>query len=481
MKLQLIPKMVQRLVMTPALQQAIKLLPLTRLELVANIRQELDENPFLDEEEAAAEEEEEPKTASEAEPQKEGFEEEASIPDSGDKGSNEMDWEAFVQEEAYEGGTGEGYREKPSLENTLRNVESLNDHLLWQLNVTVLDPKLNEIGRAIISDIDENGFFKTDISETALETGSSLEQVKEVLGIIREKFEPVGVCAADLQESLLIQAKALEPDDPIIRELIEGHLDHLSERNYAKIARELGVDVERIIEAAEFIRSLDPFPGSAFNPQRAYYVVPDLYVVKVDDEWQVYLNDDGIPRLRINKLYRKILRKSASTKAGSKEKEFIENKFQSALWLIKSIEQRRQTMLKVGRSLVKFQSGFLEQGISHLKPLVLKDVAEDIEMHESTISRVTRNKYIHTQQGVFELKYFFHSGVNSYLGNIVSSVRVKEMIKKIVMEEDSRKPVTDEQIVSMLQMRDVKIARRTVTKYRKELVIPPASKRKKIY
>jgi RNA polymerase sigma-54 factor len=216
-------------------------------------------------------------------------------------------------------------------------------------------------------------------------------------------------------------------------------------------------------------------------------VVPDIYIVKVDDEWQVLLNDDGMPKLRINNFYKKILKSQGKTdtettgKVDGKEKEFVENKFQSALWLIKSIEQRRQTLLKVGRSLVKFQEGFLDHGISHLRPLVLKDVAEDIEMHESTVSRVTRNKYLDTQQGIFELKFFFHSGVSSYLGNTVSSVRVKEMIKKIVVEEDEKKPATDDMVVSLLQSRDVKIARRTVTKYRKELGIPPASKRKKIY
>jgi RNA polymerase sigma-54 factor len=491
MKLKLSVRMSQRLVMTPAMQQAIKLLPLTRLELVETIRHELDENPFLDEltpEEEAQEKASESEAAPETQTStvEEGFEEESQIKKEEKKPSEEADWDSYMQEEAYEGGTGEGYNDRPSLENTLRNAESLHDHLMWQLNVTVLDPKKNEIGQVLIGDIDDDGFFKTDLAQIAEEVEAPVEEVEEVLKIIK-KFDPTGVGAKDIKECLLLQSEALEPDDPIIRELILDHLDHLAERNYAKIAKDLGVDVERIIEGIEFIRTLDPSPGSAFGSETPQYVVPDIYIVKVDDEWQVLLNDDGMPKLRINNFYKKILKSQGKTdtettgKVDGKEKEFVENKFQSALWLIKSIEQRRQTLLKVGRSLVKFQEGFLDHGISHLRPLVLKDVAEDIEMHESTVSRVTRNKYLDTQQGIFELKFFFHSGVSSYLGNTVSSVRVKEMIKKIVVEEDEKKPATDDMVVSLLQSRDVKIARRTVTKYRKELGIPPASKRKKIY
>ncbi len=481
MKLSMTMRMGQRLIMTPAMQQAIKLLPLTKMELVANIRQELDENPFL-EEVVEEEAETESNDTQNTETKDDRFEEEAVVSEkTEDKKAEEPDWEAFLQEEAYSGGTGEGYAERPSIENTLRSEESLQDHLIWQLNITVLDPVLNGIGLFIIGELDDDGFLKESIEDIAEATGGTAEQVREVLETIKSKFEPTGVGAGDIRESLLLQAKALEPDDPIIRELIEGHLMNLSERHYAKIAKLLKVDAERIIEAVEFIRALDPSPGKSFNPQRANYVEPDIYIVKVDDEWQVHLNDEGVPMLKINNYYRSVLKKNGVGAKDSKEREFIEQKVQSAIWLVKSIEQRRQTMLKVGRSLAKFQKGFLDKGLSHLKPLVLKDVANDIEMHESTISRVTRNKYIHTPQGIFELKFFFHSGVSSYLGNTVSSVRVKEMIKKIVMEEDSKSPATDDKIVGLLQTRDVKIARRTVTKYRKELGIPSGSKRKKIY
>ncbi|MBI3795186.1 MAG: RNA polymerase factor sigma-54 [Nitrospinae bacterium] len=483
MEMKLGMKLSQRLVMTPMLQQAIKLLPLTRMELVTAIRAELEENPFL--EEAPAEEEEKEGEANDSETdapvEPQGFEEQTTVaqPEEAPKKEQERDWESYLQEEAYERGSGEGYNEKPSLENTLRHNDSLYDHLLWQLNVSVQDPVLNEIGHVIISDIDEDGYFKTDLAETAEQANAPLEDVKKVLDIIRG-FDPTGVGSANMKECLLIQADALEPDDPIIHEIISGHLENLVANNYPKIAKELGVDMERVNEAMDFIKSLDPAPGRAFNTESAHYVLPDIYLVKMDDDYQVLLNDDGIPRLKVNSYYRNILRSKESGAAAS-AKEFVENKYRAAEWLVKSIEQRRQTMTKVGRSIVKFQRGFLDNGLSHLKPLVLREVADDIGMHESTISRVTRNKYVHTPQGIFELKFFFHGGVSSYLGNMISSVRVKDMIKKIVTDENPKKPVTDDHIVKILETQDVRIARRTVTKYRKELKIPPASKRRRSY
>ncbi len=474
MDMKLSMKLSQRLVMTPMLQQAIKLLPMTRMELVTAIRAELEENPFLEE---LPVEEEEKEAETPEEPA--GFEQEVAVaPAEENKAKEEMDWDSYFQEEAYERGTGYDYKERPSLENTLRNNESLHDHLLWQLNAGVTDPRLNEIGQIIVSDIDDDGYYKTDPAETAEQAGATVEEVKSVLEIIKG-FDPTGVGAFDVKECLRLQAAALEPDDPVIRDVIDGHLDDLRENNYPKIAKELGVDVERLQEAVAFIKGLDPAPGKAFNTESAHYVLPDIYLVKMDDDYQVLLNDDGVPKLKINPYYRNILKGKEGVQESTKE--FVENKFRAAEWLVKSIEQRRQTMLKVGRSLVKFQRGFLDHGMTHLKPLVLKDVAEDIGMHESTISRVTRNKYIHTPQGIYELKFFFHGGVNSYLGSMISSVRVKDMIKKIVTEENPKKPVTDDHIVRMLETQDVRIARRTVTKYRKELKVPPASKRRRNY
>ncbi|VAX22410.1 RNA polymerase sigma-54 factor RpoN, partial [hydrothermal vent metagenome] len=265
----------------------------------------------------------------------------------------------------------------------------------------------------------------------------------------------------------------------LMKDLINDHLEELDERNFKKLAKMLDVSIDDIVGAMKAMRELDPKPAIQFNPDEAHYITPDLYVVKMDNEYQVYLNDDDTPRLRINSYYKSILKNKGKEK--NQEREYLENKFRSALWMIKSIEQRRQTMLKVGRSLCKFQREFLDKGLNYLKPLILKDVADDIEMHESTISRVTTNKYIYTTQGLFELKYFFHSSVGSYLGSDMSSVRVKEMIRVICKDEDQSKPYTDDQIVKLLQSKNVKIARRTVTKYRKDLKIPATSKRKRLF
>ncbi|MDH5542140.1 MAG: hypothetical protein OEY64_04155 [Nitrospinota bacterium] len=310
MKLKLAAKMSQRLIMTPAMQQAIKLLPLTRMELVETIRQELDENPFLEESTEEEIQKLEPEAGlepsdPEAVPKDTGFEEEELVKKKEEKSSDDVDWESFLEEEAYQGGTGEGYNDRPSLENTLRNSVSLHDHLLWQLNVTIVDPHKNEIGQVIIADIDDDGFFKTDLAQIAEEIGVTVEEVAEVLEVIKN-FDPTGVGAADIKESLMLQAEALEPDDPVIRDLIMKHLDHIAERNYPRIAKDLGVDIERLMEAIEFIRTLDPAPGSSFGSEKPEYVEPDLYIVKVDNEWQVYLNDDGMPRLKINNFYKDI-------------------------------------------------------------------------------------------------------------------------------------------------------------------------------
>jgi RNA polymerase sigma-54 factor len=268
--------------------------------------------------------------------------------------------------------------------------------------------------------------------------------------------------------------------DSLAGRIVETYLERLDERYFQRMAKELGVTLEEVIAAVKLIRELDPKPGDRYNADRVEYIVPDVVVVKIGDDYQIGLNDDGMPKLRINSLYQGILRRSDSMQGDTRE--YLEEKFRSAVWLMKSIEQRRQTLLKVSVSLCKFQHDFLDKGLSALKPLVLKDVADDIGMHESTVSRVTTNKYIHTPQGVFELKFFFHSGLDSFGGgDSTSSVSVKEIIRKAVAAEDSHKPFTDQQLVDMLEKQEIKIARRTVAKYRQELRIPPASRRKRLF
>jgi len=482
MKLQM--RMSQRLVMTPMLQQAIKLLPMTRLELIQAIRSEIEENPLLEETESELEESgdqtgAEDKTEEEQPAKEEVYEEQAKLePPEKDQPPDDIDWDAYVHTDLYEGRGGDGYVEFPSLENTLRQKENLEEHLMWQLNCSAMTPMERELGEYIIGNINIDGYLTESIESLAEEAGSTVEDMEDSL-ILVQSFDPPGVAARDLRECLHMQALAANMKGTLVETLVKHHLEELDERNFRKLAKSLNVTIDDIIGAVRTIREFDPKPGLEYNTEDAVYITPDIYVVKVDDDYQVHLNDDDVPRLRINPYYHSILKNKNQDQKNTRD--YVEGKFRSALWMIKSIEQRRQTMLKVGRSLCRFQRGFLDNGLNHLKPLILKDVADDIGMHESTISRVTTNKYIHTPQGLFELKFFFHSSVGSYLGNEMSSVRVKEMIRKICKEEDQAKPYTDDQIVKLLQAKNVKIARRTVTKYRKELNILSTSKRKKLF
>ncbi len=465
-KLQL--KTAQKLVMTAMLQQAIKLLPLSRLELVQKVHQEMLENPFL--EDVAAQEEgglDAPEDGSAQEAEEEAPQE------------FDIDWEVYLQDGVDDPGfpIDQG-KEVPSLEATLKNETSLTDYLLWQLSLAVHSDVEKEIGAYLIGNIDENGYLQGPLEEAAAFVGVEVERVEEMLRVLHS-FDPAGVGARDLQECLLIQLDHLGMKDSLAGKIIETYLERLDERHFQRMAKDLGVTLEEVIAGVKLIRELDPKPGDRYNADCVEYIVPDVVVVKVGDEYQIALNDDGMPKLRINSLYQSILRRGDSMQGDTRE--YLEEKFRSAVWLMKSIEQRRQTLLKVSVSLCKFQREFLDKGLSALKPLVLKDVADDIGMHESTVSRVTTNKYLHTPQGVFELKFFFHSGLDSFGGDAMSSVSVKEIIRQAVMAEDPRKPLTDQQLVELLEQKDIKIARRTVAKYRQELHISPASRRKRLF
>ena len=275
----------------------------------------------------------------------------------------------------------------------------------------------------------------------------------------------------------MIQAQADKDSTPLVIKLIDQHLDYLEERFFKKISAKLKIRIELIIEAIKRIKEYNPKPGQEFNSDRIDYVIPDVFVIKTENGYDITLNDEGIPRLRISPYYQNLLKKSTS----GETKDYLEEKHKAALWFLKSIDQRRQTIYKVGKSIVKLQEEFFDLGLSYLKPMILKDVAKDIDMHESTVSRITTNKYIDTPQGIFELKYFFHSGIKSYMGDNMSSVRVKNIIQEIISSEDEKQPLTDDQMVQELMRKNIKIARRTITKYRKELNIQPAGKRKRIF
>jgi RNA polymerase sigma-54 factor len=450
------------------LQQAIKLLPLSRLELIQKIHQEMLENPFLDdvlnqeEGEGEAVGEELSQETEEVAPKELDIDWEAYLQDSGGDGSYQFDRD----------------QERFSLEATLRNETSLAEYLLWQLSLAARTELDKQIGAYLIGNIDDDGYLQCQIEEVAAIFEEQDEHVEEILQIV-QSFDPAGVGARDLQECLSIQLRHLGMEDSLAGTIVRNHLALIDERYFRNIAKDLGVLLEEVIVAVKLIRELDPKPGSRYNAQRVEYIVPDVVVIKMGDDYQILLNDDGLPKLRINSLYQGILRRGDGIQGDTKE--YLDDKFRSAVWLMKSIEQRRQTLMKVAKSLCKFQREFLDKGIPYLKPLVLKDVAEDIGMHESTVSRVTTNKHIHTPQGVFGLKFFFHSGLHSFAGDAMSSVSVKEIIKKAVMGENARNPLTDQQLVKLLEDKGIKIARRTVAKYRQELRIASASRRKRLF
>jgi RNA polymerase sigma-54 factor len=354
----------------------------------------------------------------------------------------------------------------------LRTVASLADHLEEQLRFATEDPVVRQIGSEIIGNLDEDGYLRAELPGIATRYGVTVEAVEPVLKMV-QGFDPPGVAARGIQECLLIQLTRDPDPDPVSVEIIEQYFDDLTRRRYPDIARALRLPLDRVMESVEEIMGLEPKPGRRFGGNDSRYIAPDVVVHKMGSEYVVVLNEDGIPRLRVNALYRSLLRNS-----GDEARHYVEQKLRSAVWLIKSVDQRQRTLRKVTQSIVKFQRGFLDQGLAHLRPLSLRDVGEDIGMHESTISRVTTNKYVETPQGLFELKFFFHSGIASGGGEMVSSVAVRKMIRDLLANEDPAKPLSDQEVAQVLKGRGLVIARRTVAKYREELGILPSHHRR---
>lgn len=466
-------KLTQQPIMTPQLQQAIKLLQLSRMELMDLIRQEEEENPILEEAAEPVGEanplEPSYESLSPAAPEKEGS-------DEGDMDLPPLDW----TREIYGRGSKDGGDEddRPTFENFLTKKATLSDHLLWQLRLNDFTETECLVGTLIIGNLNEDGMLQAGVEEISAKSGVSPEEVEAVLRKV-QAFDPPGVGARDLRECLLIQARQFYPQDGVVQKILEEHLPQLAKKNYQAIAKDLGVPLEEIGRAARLIAELDPKPGRYYSDETIPYITPDVFVYKIGDEYVVVLNEDGLPRLRINPYYRDILRERPQAATGG-AKEYINDKIRSALWLIKSIHQRQRTVYRVTKSIVKFQREFLDKGVAYLKPMVLKDVAQDVEMHESTISRVTSNKYVHTPQGIFELKYFFNSSINTSRGENVASESVKEKIRQILAKEDPQKPYSDQELVEILKKQDILIARRTVTKYREMLGVLPSTRRKQI-
>ena len=469
--------------MTPSLQQAIKLLQLSKLELQEVLNQELLENPLLEESAEEVKQEEAEAESAEAkseteEPKKEEAKTEEKEKDSFD----EIDYDAYFQDYIEYGynprGMGEEHDEFP-IENTLTRPPNLTDHLTWQLSMSDASPLVKEIGAFIIGNIDEDGYLRASNDEIAASGNYDMAEVEKAVTAI-QSLDPIGVGARDLRECLLLQLEFLEIDVPYVEEIVRDHWDEFMQRKFVQISKTLGIDMKTLEGIVEVIKHLDPKPGRKYSNERAIYVEPDVYVHKVGDEYVIVLNEDGMPKLRINGSYRAMLN-SMDSKQDGETVNYIKDKIRSAVWLIKSLDQRQRTIYKVAESIIKHQREFLERGIDFLRPLVLRDVADDIQMHESTVSRVVSNKYMHTPRGLFLMKYFFHSGIDSDTGEDISSLTVKKKIQSYIEAEDPRKPLSDSKIMKILNDEGINIARRTVAKYRDELNIPSSTDRKQIF
>ena len=460
----------QTLRMTPQLQQAIKLLQLSRMELETAVRKEIEENPILEEmteqpgEDGAAQESvgDGNNASNDQDPQRQ----------------DEFDWESYLEPnykpmQSMSGGN----EEIMNYENLISSTQTLYDHLMWQMRNSGFNDEEQYLVSILISNIDDDGYIKVPTDQIAQDEGVSQADLDSVLPFVQE-FDPAGVGARDLKECLLIQAKHIQEDTHDLVNLINNHLKDLEKKNYEGIAKAMGRQLEDIIEMTKIIYTMDPKPGRQFLTNDTQYVTPDVYVYKVGEEYMVSLNEDGLPRLRISNFYKNVLQ---AKEANNTTHEYIQEKLRSAVWLIKSIHQRQRTIYKVTESIVKHQREFFERGPAFIKPMILRDIANDIGMHESTVSRVTTSKYVHTPRGIFELKYFFNSGINTDDGDSLASESVKLKIKELVSSEDPKNPLSDQKIVDLLKKDGIQIARRTVAKYRDVLKILPSSKRKKYF
>ncbi|MBY0471330.1 RNA polymerase factor sigma-54 [bacterium] len=487
----------QSLVMTPQLQQAIKLLQLNRMELAEVVNQELMENPVLEElgesseNSQTMEEELQAGTSGEtSDPEAEQRRDEESFTKPAQKEEqlgpkDDFNWESYVEEFNSNSSTAPSMREineeLPSFENALTKTTTLEDHLTWQLSMIALKDDEKKLGELIIGNLSDDGYLNVALDELSKEAKMELEDAEEVLKIV-QTFDPVGVASRNLQECLATQAKFLNPRQPIVEKIIEKHLPELERKNYPAVAKALSIPLDQVIEATKLILEFEPKPGRSFHASDTQYITPDIYVYKVAEEFVIVLNEDGMPKLRISPYYKNILASAQKDGSNSKvTKEYVQDKLRAAVWLIRSIHNRQKTIYKVTEAIVKRQRDFFEKGVQQLKPMILKDVANDIGMHESTISRVTTNKFVHTPVGIFELKYFFNSSISAADGSdALASEAVKEKIRQMVTKEDARNPLSDQKIVELLRNENIEIARRTVAKYRDMLGILSSGKRKKV-
>jgi RNA polymerase sigma-54 factor len=471
-------KLTQQLIMTPQLQMAIKLLQLSRLELMDTIRHELEENPALEEVSDGVEEEPLSESFETVEAVSAELPPTQQVPGEG-KQREEFDWSGFLDDFSTPSRVPVETedREAPKYEAFITRKESLNDHLLWQFLMTKPSREEEDIASLIIGNLNKDGYLQVPVEEIAAASASDPEKVAAVLTLM-QTFDPIGVCARDLRECLLIQARYLGFDRTIVTDIISAHLPNLEKKNYKAICKALKVSLDEVVSAVNVIKGLEPRPGRQFSDDTPQYIVPDIYVYKMDNDFVVVLNDDGMPKLRLNSLFKRSL--GRGRRVPNEAEDYIHDRVRSAAWLIKSIHQRQKTIYRVMESILRFQREFFEGGIAYLKPMVLRDVAQDIGMHESTISRVTTNKYAYTPQGIFELKYFFNSSIRRDEGGAIASASVMDKIRQLIAAEDPKRPHSDDKIAQMLKRENIQIARRTVAKYREMMRVLPSNKRKQI-
>ena len=477
----------QQLVMTPQLQQAIKLLQMSRMELAELVQEELLENPVLEDtmegrdsrELAAGTVDDSPTIDKQIE-----RDDRQATDDPQQAKKDDIDWERYLENHSLQQPMPSfrrgGDEDMPGVDQTHSVGEDLVDHLAWQLRMGDFLDEEQKFGALVLAQLDEGGYLRMDgvpseeiVPRFATEAGLHPEDAEEVLSMMQH-FDPLGCCTRSLEETLLVQAKHFGMDELVLR-VIRDHIPDLEKRNYNQIAKSLDVPVEEVYDIAQVIGELEPRPGRNYASEEPRYITPDVYVHRIGDEYYVVANDDGMPKLKISGFYR------AAMADDPKAKEYIQSKLRSAQWLIRSIDQRRKTIIKVTECIVDKQREFFDKGIEFLKPMILRDIAETVEMHESTISRVTSNKYVHTPRGLFELKFFFNSAIRRDNKDDIASESVKQAIKKLVSEEDDQNPYSDQKIVEILRDRDIRIARRTVAKYREMLGILSSTKRKKYF
>lgn len=501
MKQSLQLKLGQQLTMTPQLQQAIKLLQLSTLDLQQEIQQALDSNPMLEMAEEGADTLDAPEEASNSESESGTLEAPETTAQAQESPESELttedpQWDAAIPEDlpvdtqwedilpSSAPATQSGDSVEMEFGHHNSAVESLHDNLLWQLNLTRLSDTDRIIAMAIIDATDEGGRLTVSLEEileavdAELEAEIELDEVVAVLHLLHN-FEPAGVCTRDLQECLMVQLQQLPADTPWLEEsklVISRYISQLGNADFAQVLRRSKLDENSLREALNLIRTLDPSPGRSVGEDNTEYVVPDVYVRKQNDRWVVELNPDIAPKLKINDGYASLIKRADN----SSDNTYLRDNLQEARWFLKSLQSRNDTLMKVASKIVLHQRNFLDYGEEAMKPLVLHEIAEAVEMHESTISRVTTQKYMHTPRGIFELKYFFSSHVSTSSGGECSSTAIRALIKKLVAAENPRKPLSDSKITLLLKDQGIKVARRTIAKYRDTLFIPPSNERKKL-